>query len=248
MKKEQVENYTIRSYHPTVTDRIIGFLINPVIQGLLIMVIVGGIYFELQTPGIGFPLAAALTACLLYFAPLYLEGFAGYWEIIAFVVGVVLLLLEIFVIPGFGVAGISGIVLIIVALVFAGIDHFSFRFLGDFVRPLVRSLFLVVSASLVSLLMSMWLGAKLFGSRRWAFALHAEQKPEDGYVGVDLSVREEIGKQGIAVTDLRPAGKVEVGGEVYDAVSLLGDYIEKGNRVMIKKYQAGQVYVVKCEK
>ena len=46
---------------------------------------------------------------------------------------------------------------------------------------------------------------------------------------------------GIAVTDLRPAGKVEVGGEVYDAVSLLGDYIEKGNRVMIKKYQAGQV-------
>lgn len=248
LKKEQVENYTIRSYHPTVTDRIIGFLINPVIQGLLIMVIVGGIYFELQTPGIGFPLAAALTACLLYFAPLYLEGFAGYWEIIAFVVGVVLLLLEIFVIPGFGVAGISGIVLIIVALVFAGIDHFSFRFLGDFVRPLVRSLFLVVSASLVSLLMSMWLGAKLFGSRRWAFALHAEQKPEDGYVGVDLSVREEIGKQGIAVTDLRPAGKVEVGGEVYDAVSLLGDYIEKGNRVMIKKYQAGQVYVVKCEK
>lgn len=76
LKKEQVENYTIRSYHPTVTDRIIGFLINPVIQGLLIMVIVGGIYFELQTPGIGFPLAAALTACLLYFAPLYLEGFA----------------------------------------------------------------------------------------------------------------------------------------------------------------------------
>ena len=50
------------------------------------------------------------------------------------------------------------------------------------------------------------------------------------------------------MTDLRPAGKVEVGGEVYDAVSLLGDYIEKGNRVMIKKYHAGQVYVVKCEK
>ena len=71
LKKEQVENYTIRSYHPTVTDRIIGFLINPVIQGLLIMVIVGGIYFELQTPGIGFPLAAALTACLLYFCLLY---------------------------------------------------------------------------------------------------------------------------------------------------------------------------------
>ena len=74
----------------------------------------------------------------------------------------------------------------------------------------------------------MWLGAKLFGSRRWAFALHAEQKPEDGYVGVDLSVREEIGKQGIAVTDLRPAGKVEVGGEVYDACLL---YTSTGSRI-----------------
>jgi len=229
-------------------DRLIGFLIHPVVQGLLIMVIVGGIYFELQTPGVGFPLAAALTACVLYFAPLYLEGLATHWEVAAFILGVILLLIEIFVIPGFGVAGISGIVLIVASLVFAGIDKFSFEFPGLLVQAIVRSLFLVIGASVISLMLSMWLGAKLLGSRRLAFALHAEQKPEDGYVGVDMSVREEIGKQGIAVTDLRPAGKVEVDGEVYDAVSLLGDYIEKGNRVTIKKYQAGQVYVVKCEK
>lgn len=247
LEKEKVENYTIKSYQPTFIDQIIGFLISPIIQGLLIMVIVGGIYFELQTPGVGFPLVAALTACLLYFAPLYLEGFAGYWEIIVFVVGVILLLLEIFAIPGFGVAGISGIVLIVVALVFAGIDHFSFRFLGDFVPFLIRSLFVVISASLLSLLLSMWLAAKLLGNCRWAFALHAEQKKEDGYVGVDLSVGQEIGKRGVAVTDLRPAGKVEVENEIYDAVSLFGEYIEKGTKVVIKKYQAGQVYVTEME-
>ena len=146
------------------------------------MVIVGGIYFELQTPGIGFPLAAALTACLLYFAPFVSRRFAGYWEIIAFVVGVVLLLLEIFVIPGFGVAGISGIVLIIVALVFAGIDHFSFRFLGDFVRPLVRSPVSGGECFFGILVDEHVVGAKLFGEPSLGFALHAEQKPEDGYV------------------------------------------------------------------
>ena len=56
LKQGGVENYTITTYTPTGLDRIIGFLINPVIQGLLIMLIIGGIYFELQTPGVGFPL------------------------------------------------------------------------------------------------------------------------------------------------------------------------------------------------
>lgn len=245
LSQEKVTDYVIESYTPTVLDKIIGFLINPVIQGLLIMLIVGGIYFELQTPGIGFPLMAALTGCLLYFAPLYLEGLAGNWEIIAFILGVVLLLLEIFVIPGFGVAGVSGIVLIVGALVFAGIDHVSFEFPGDFIQAAVRSLFLVISSSIVAFFISMWLGSKLLGSRRWAFALHAEQRPEDGYVGVDMDIRREVGKNGIAVTDLRPAGKVEVDGDIYDAVSLWGDYIVKGTSVCVKKYQSGQIYVEK---
>lgn len=245
LAREQVSDYVIESYTPSAMDRVIGFLINPIVQGLLIMLIVGGIYFELQTPGIGFPLIAALTGCLLYFAPLYLEGLAGYWEIIVFIIGVVLLLLEIFVIPGFGITGISGIILIVTALVFAGIDQVSFEFAGDFVQALVRSLFLVVSSAVIALFLSMWLGAKFLGSKRWAFALHAEQRPEEGYVGVDMQGRQEIGKTGCTVTDLRPAGKVEIGTELFDAVSLLGDYIEKGSEVLVKKYQSGQLYVVR---
>lgn len=245
LQREGVKEYVIESYRVTFMDKIIGFLINPVIQGLLIMVIVGGIYFELQTPGVGFPLAAALVACLLYFAPLYLEGLAGYWEIIAFVLGVILLLLEIFVIPGFGIAGISGIILIVVSLVFAGIDEVTFNFPGEWAKAIVRSLFLVVSASLLSLVISMWLGARLLGSRKWAFALHAEQKAEEGYVGVDMGIQREVGKTGIAATDLRPAGKVIVENEMYDAVSLLGDYISKDSAVVVKKFQSGQLYVLK---
>ena len=76
------------------------------------------------------------------------------------------------------------------------------------------------------------------------FALHAEQKVEDGFVGVDMAAKEEIGKEGIAFTDLRPAGKVMIGNEVYDAVSDTGAFIERGKMVRVVKYQAGQVYVV----
>lgn len=243
LEKEGISNYSIRYYQPTLLDVVIGFLINPILQGILIMIIVGGIYFELQTPGVGFPLLAAVTACLLYFAPLYLEGFAGNWEIIVFVLGVILLLLEIFVIPGFGVAGILGVLLIICALVFAGIDYVPFDFLGDFADFILYSLFMVVSCSLVALGASMWLGAKLLGSRKWTFALHAEQRPEDGFVGVDMTVQSVIGKVGIAETDLRPAGKIVVDNEIYDAVTLLGDYIDKGTAVVVKKYQSGQLYI-----
>lgn len=245
IRNEGITSYELREYHSTAMDKIIGFLINPILQGLLVMVMVGGIYFELQTPGVGFPLVAAVTACLLYFAPLYLEGFANYAEIILFGVGFVLLLLEIFVIPGFGVAGILGIICVVTSLVLSGIDDFAFEFLPDFVGAIIRSLFFVISCSLISVFASIWLSSKLFGSRRLNFALHAEQKVEEGFVGVDMTVKKEIGKKGIAFTDLRPAGKVEINDDLYDAVSNTGAFIPRGTSVKVIKYQAGQVYVEK---
>ena len=245
LRQEGLEDYTLLSYTPTTMDRIIGFLIHPMLQGILVMMIIGGIYFELQTPGVGFPLAVAVFGAVCYFAPLYLEGFAASWELVVFILGVILLLWELFVIPGFGVAGVSGIVCMVGALILAGVDDFSFDFLGDFAGTILRSLFVVVAASLVALGLSVWLGAKVLGARRWAFALHAEQRPEDGFVGVDMTVRRELDKEGYAVTDLRPGGKIRIDGELYDAVAEQGDYIPKNTSVRVVKYQTGQLYVVK---
>lgn len=242
-----VENYTLYSYTPTILDRIIGFLIHPVVQGVLIMLIIGGIYFELQTPGIGFPLVVAILGGILYFAPLYLEGFAASWELVVFVIGIILLLLEIFVIPGFGVAGISGIICIVGALVLAGVDDFSFDFPGDFVGTILRSLFVVITASLLALGLCIWLGEKVIGSGRWAFALHAEQRPEAGFVGVDMTARKELEKLGRTETDLRPSGKIRIGEELYDAIAEEGEYIPKNCLVKVVKYQAGQLYVIKAK-
>lgn len=247
LEREGIEHYVVESYQVSVTDKLIGFLVHPVVQGLLIMIIIGGIYFELQTPGIGFPLAAAVTACVLYFAPLYLEGIAAYWEMLLFIVGIVLLGLELFVIPGFGVAGVIGIVCVFVALVMAGVDEVSFEFFDDFAAAVLRSVGVVVTSSVVSLGLSLWLGSKLFGSARWGLALQAQQKTEDGYVGVDMAAAKELNREGKALTDLRPAGKVLIGEEIYDAVSELGDYILKDSPVKVIKYQSGQLYVEKKE-
>ncbi len=96
-------DYDLETYNPTFYDKIRGFLTNGVVQALLIMLIIGGIYFELQSPGRGFPTAIAITAAILYFTPLYLTGYAQNWEVLLFVLGLIFIVFEIFVIPGFGV-------------------------------------------------------------------------------------------------------------------------------------------------
>jgi membrane-bound serine protease (ClpP class) len=113
IEKAGIKEYEIKEYQPSSLEKVMGILVSPYLQGILIMIIIGGIYFELQTPGIGFPIGAAIVAAILYFAPLYLEGLAENWEILVFVIGIILLLVEIFAIPGFGVFGISGIILAI---------------------------------------------------------------------------------------------------------------------------------------
>ena len=116
LKLAHIENYDIIEYEISGVGTIVDWLINPVISGFLIMIIIAGIYYEFQAPGTIFPIAASMFAALLYFAPHYLQGLAENWEILVFFLGVILLALEIFVIPGFGVAGVLGILFIIIGL------------------------------------------------------------------------------------------------------------------------------------
>ncbi|MGL5683798.1 MAG: NfeD family protein [Marinifilaceae bacterium] len=234
-------------YEKSTMDKIIGFLINPVLQGILIMIIIGGIYFELQTPGIGFPIIASITACLLYFAPLYLEGIANNWEIIVFGVGVILLMLEIFVIPGFGVAGILGIGCILGALIMAPIDGVSFEYFDDIASAILRSFAIVVGSATGGLVLGIILAKRVVTARSLPFALHSEQRVEDGYVSVDMRLKHMVGSQGVTITDLRPSGKIKLHSEIYDAVAIQGDYIPLGTFVKVRQFQSGQLYVERVE-
>ncbi len=242
-----ISNYEIKEHVPTTLDKIIGLLINPVVHGLLIMIIIGGIYFELQTPGVGFPLGAALVAAVLYFAPLYLEGLAEHWELILFFAGIVLIGIEIFAIPGFGVAGISGVLLVITGLVLSMVDNIVFKFdVLAGVEAVLKALFIVLTSSLVSLLLSLYISKKLFASRTFPnLALNKVQNTMNGFVGVDSKTQKEmIGKKGIAHTVLRPSGKVTIDGTVYDAKSDRG-FIEKGEPIIVVRDETGQIYVLR---
>ena len=238
-----VENYTIREQRYTFIDKLIGFLITPVVSGILIMLIIGGIYFELQQPGIGFPLILALVAAALYFAPLYLEGLATYWEIIIFFVGVVLIILELFVFPGFGVSGIMGIICIVAGLVFSMVGNVGFDFSGIPAGLIANRLMTVLVALAVALPLSIWLGKKLFESTLFGgLALNTEETADQGFTVAGQREQSLVGQRGTAATILRPAGKVTIGERYFDAVAQIG-YIEQGQPVVVVDYVNGSLVV-----
>jgi membrane-bound serine protease (ClpP class) len=241
-----IENYEIKEYVLKPLESFIQFLVNPIIQGILIMIIIGGIYFELQTPGVGFPLGAAIFAAIFYFAPLYLEGLAENWELVLFIAGLILIGIEIFAIPGFGVAGVTGITLMVAGLTLSMVDNIVFQFdILSGVSAVLKALFIVVVSALLSFLFSLYISKKIFTTRHFRFALDTVQETDKGFVGVDSSIQKEmIGKTGVATTILRPSGKVEINGEIFDAVSEVG-YINKGEEIKVVRDLAGQIYVIK---
>jgi len=245
-----VEQPEITEQELSLIEKIINFLVNPVVSGILIMCIVGGIYFELQAPGLGLASVIALIAALLYFAPHYLEGLAAHWEILIFVAGVVLLLLEFFVVPGFGVTGISGIVLIIISLVLTLVFNvgFKFNFNPEFNASVYVSkmTILVLVSSLAGFFLSLWLGKKLIlaETRFGSLALRTGLDSDKGFTSQDMRNERYVGKEGTAQTILRPSGKINIDGDVLDATIEHG-YAEAGDKIKVTKFENAQLFVRK---
>lgn len=233
------ESYEIKTYEPSWVDNLKGYLMNPVAQSLLIIIIIGGIYFEMQTPGIGFPSAASVIAAILYFAPLYIEGLAANWEIIVFVIGILLMLVEIFVIPGFGVAGISGIVFIVAGLTMALLNNTNFNFENVTNVEAGRASLTVLMGIGVGFALMLWLSSRI-GDKGMFRRVALVTDLEDAVSSPVLTSL--IGKEGTAATVLRPSGKVLIDGEIYDGVSMQ-DFIEKGTPVKVVRFENAQVYV-----
>ena len=203
LKKNGISKYEIDRFQLGAADRIISFFLNPFISGILILVILGGIYFEMQTPGIGFAGLAALVALILYLVPYYLNGLAENWEIITFFIGLALIAVEIFVLPGFGIAGIGGIILVVGSLMLIMINNDAFDF--EFVRlnDILRALAAAMGGLLGAMILFFVGGAKLPDTRFFRrIALTDTQDSVAGYtanfITVALSGKEGSHRNGAA--------------------------------------------------
>jgi membrane-bound serine protease (ClpP class) len=232
---EGFTDYNIIEHEHTFISSIVRFFMRPAVSGILIAVIVLGIFFELKSPGIGIPTFAAILAAIFYFVPLYLEGLAAYWEIALFIVGIILLFIELLFIPGFGIPGILGATFIFFSLVLALVKAVPDS--GPIDLPntenLLGAVLTVILSMFSSFVIILLMGKSVFSSSYFKkVEVSNSERKEDGYTATPLLSKELIGQSGIAYTTLRPMGNIEISGRMYEAKSELG-WIEKNETVEI---------------
>ena len=245
------DDYIIRDMSDDMTwlDRLIQFLLHPLLQSIFMMMIVGGIFVEIRTPGIGLPLLTAVVGALLYFAPAYMVNLLSNWELLLFITGLILLAMEIFVIPGFGVCGILGIIAVVLALAFGMVDNADFYELdGTFtLTPLLRPICIVTVSAAASIFGGVWLVRRLYATRSFDhIALREEMSAAEGYSGVVMGLEVLVGKEVTVLSDLKPSGKVRsLDGHIYEAILRTGGYASKGETLKVVAAEQGRLY---CEK
>jgi len=241
-----LENAQVVRVSLTWSESLVRFLTHPVVSGLLLTFGLLGIVFELRMPGWGVSGTIGLVCLALFFGAQYMVGLARWIEPVLFIVGVVLLAIEIFVIPGFGIAGVSGILLIVASLFLALVKHPMPKTPVD-VSRLVQATY-VVAASLAATFLVATVGFRFMPKIPFLskLVLISEEKGEEGYRSAPVEMEKFVGKQGMALTMLRPVGKAQFGDTILDVVSE-GELIEKGKQVKVIKVEGNRIVVSELE-
>ncbi len=232
---EKAEEITISS---NWAEDFVRFLNNPIISSLLIMIGMLGIFTEIKTPGWGLPGTAGLIALALFFGSSYILDLASVIEIVIFIIGVILLLLEIFVFPGFGILGVLGILFMIAGLFFGLVSDFGmtdYSILSVAITQLAAVF--VVSAIFIFILPKI-----LPKSAIWnRLILQDNIASKSGYAARQ-SFEHLVGTEGIALTDLRPAGSAIINDQRIDVVTE-GDYISHDSVIIVKAVEGSKIVV-----
>ncbi|QZE14470.1 nodulation protein NfeD [Halosquirtibacter laminarini] len=244
-----VEPSDVKSYQYSLSDRFVRFFVSSYIPGILVVVLLIGLFSGLKMPGAISPFGILILAGALFFIPLHIFGVAAFWEIMLFGVGVILLFLEIFVIPGFGFTGVSGITCVLTSLVLALIDNDIFNFEGVEEATISSAMSIVLVALVVAIIAMFFIGHQISMKNSPLFkklGLHSAVDGVSQSESYSESMQSVMGQEGVVFSDLRPIGKVKVNGILYEASTILG-YLPKGTMVVVVEKEMGQLIVEKIE-
>ena len=218
---------------PNLAERFGGFLANPLIAALLLAVGIGGILIELFAPGFGLPGIIGTLALVALAAGAYFATPATTLDVMLILIGGVLLVLELLVIPGFGIAGILGLAAIAVAVIKIFPDGYQWVYVLGYTT--------IFGAILTIILF--WL---LPNSRFMKlFALNTDLGNKDNLnYKKTLNFDQLLGKEGLATSDLRPAGLATIDNHRVDVVTE-GDYISNGSKIKVIDVSGTRIVVKK---
>lgn len=219
-------------------EHLVRFLNNPIISSILILIGMAGIFMEIKMGVWGVPGTIAVIAFALFFGSGYILQLASMFEIVIFIVGVILLLLEIFVIPGFGIVGVLGIIMMIAGLFLGMLSDIDLTdsTLVSYAIMQIASVF--VGLTVLIIILSKYLPK----SNAWnRLILQESISSKSGYASKP-SFKHLVGVSGIALTDLRPAGSAILNGNRVDVVTE-GDFISHDSNIVVKNVEGSKVVV-----
>ncbi len=225
----------------TWAEQLVRFLTHPILAGLLLSLGGLALLLELRTPGLGIPGLIGVICLALYFGSHYLVHLAGNVELLLFLGGLLLIVLEIFVIPGFGFAGIAGGLMLTAGLLLSRIGP------SAGMADIRGALMLLISSFVVTFILFLVL-LKYLPQARWmgGIVLDTRQEHVDGYHADQNEGEDLLDKIGVCLTDLRPAGTVELEGRRLDVITS-GDYVDLGRTVRIVEVRGNRVVVEACK-
>ena len=202
------------------------------IAPLLLIIGIGGLYVEFKTPGFGLPGIIGITAFAIYFLGGYVAGLSGAGWVIVFVVGLILVMVELFVFPGTFIAGIAGVVLMLVALVMGMVDMYP----GTPVLPTFPQLQLPlrdISVAIVSAFVLALVLARFLPKMPLYHQLVSQTASGVNSVAtLEAQQAARIGLTGVAISPLCPGGKARFGDQLLDVITQ-GELVDKGRPVKI---------------
>jgi membrane-bound serine protease (ClpP class) len=247
LRRMEIENHTLIRIEESWSETLVRSI--GMIAPFLLLIGLAALYMEISAPGFGVPGIIGIACLALVFLNQYLVGLADYTELLLLILGILLLGIELFVIPGFGIAGISGLIFIAAGAILAFQDFIipdpSLPWEGEI---LTENIVYVLGAFFVAIIMAVffmryimpklsvvvdgpYLGTTLKDS-------HADSMEAQGA---------RVGQTGVTMTLLRPSGKIKIKDDVFDGITQ-GEFMEKGTPVTITQIQGNRLIVSKIPK
>ncbi len=249
LKTLQLEHARIVTVSESDFERIARFFSSISISGLLITIAVIGLYLEFQTPGFGIPGLVGVIALALFFWGHLLGGLTGYEGVLLFGIGVILVGLELFIIPGFGFTGFLGVICMLTSIVITLLDrpitspHFWETFdWATFYQATFVTLVSTLAGILMVLSLPFFLPAAFQTSAGSWLMLKDTQDRKKGYHSSQDGLEAMLGKEGVTKSTLRPAGIATIDGVRMDVVSQ-GGFIPKNTNIKVVKVEGRRVVV-----
>jgi membrane-bound serine protease (ClpP class) len=232
-----IRNAELRRAAPNWAENVVRFLTHPVLSSLLVTIGMLGIIIELRTPGFGVAGAIGVGSLAAFFWGHWLVQLAGWGELMLALAGVALLVLELLVIPGFGLAGILGILALLAALVMSVVGSGA---TPEFLMLAAgRIVFALLAALLASFLLLRFMPRTPFGRR---LILQSDLGTGHRYGSAPESDQRWLGKRGRTTSPLRPAGFADIEGARVDVVSE-GELVEPGTPVEVIRVDGNRIVV-----